>query len=278
MIISSQKLEPELLNPSDLNSLLTKLETQLVSHPRLALPQCKGENIWYMYKFMKPQSFMMTDTLYVILHTPLVDKSLQFNLYRIHNIPLVHPILKKSFKYSIQEEYLAVRSDSKCISFSLSTDIMACQVSNGQFCHISSPLYASATSNSCSYALFPQDKERINTFFILSVINKMEDKAFNVNDNFWPISTLQDNKQLYIICLLYSYTIKLHFPYNIIYSPDGCEVNAITFLFPSDDKLNVEPTIEAPEYKLGFNRSCTKIDHFSLTQSLNRSSLTDYEF
>ena len=36
-VISLQKLKPALLNPPDLMSLLTKLESQLVSHPRLAL-------------------------------------------------------------------------------------------------------------------------------------------------------------------------------------------------------------------------------------------------
>ena len=94
-VISSQKLKPALLNPLYLKSLLTKLETQLVSHPRLALPQWDGKNIWYICKFMKCQSFMMSDTLYAILHIPLVNKLLHFNLFRIHNIPLVHPIPKK---------------------------------------------------------------------------------------------------------------------------------------------------------------------------------------
>ena len=46
LVISSQKLTHALLNPLDLISLLIKLETQLVSHPRLALPQWNGENIW----------------------------------------------------------------------------------------------------------------------------------------------------------------------------------------------------------------------------------------
>ena len=105
-VISSQKLKPALLNQSDLELLLTKLENQLLSHPQLALPQWEGEDIWYMYKFMKLQSFMFSDTLYVVLHIPLVNKSLQFNLYRIHNIPVVHPVLNKSLKYSIQEKYL----------------------------------------------------------------------------------------------------------------------------------------------------------------------------
>ena len=85
-------------------SLLTKLETKLVSHPRLTLPTWHAENIWYLYKFIKLQSFMLSDTLYAVLHIPLVDKSLQFCLFRIHNIPLVHPTLHKSFQYTIQEE------------------------------------------------------------------------------------------------------------------------------------------------------------------------------
>ena len=193
-VISSQKLTPALLNPLDFISILTKLEMQLVSHPRLALPKWNGENIWYMYKFMKLTSFMMSDTLYVVLHIPLVDKSPQFHLFRIHNIPLVHPIPQKSFKYSIQEEYLTIRSDEQYILFPLSTDTMACQVSNGQFCCINSPMYAAGTSNSCSYALFLQTKDKINTFCIMSVINQMWDEAIDISDNFWNISTFKNNK------------------------------------------------------------------------------------
>ena len=75
LVFSSQKLKPALLNPLCLKSF-TKLDTQLVLHPRLALPKWNGENNWYMYKFMKLQSFMMSNTLYVVLHIPLVDKSL----------------------------------------------------------------------------------------------------------------------------------------------------------------------------------------------------------
>ena len=69
--------------------------------------------------------------------------------------------------------------------------------------------------------------------------------------------------------------IKLYFPYDIIYLPNGCEANAITFVLPSNNKLNVEPTTEATKYKLGFNRSYLKINNLSLMQYLDISSLTD---
>ena len=154
LIISAQKLTPALLSPLDLTSLLIKLETRLVSQPRLALPAWHGENGWYMYKFMKLSPFIISDTLHAVLHIPLVDKSQQIQLFWIHNIPPVHPTLQKSFQYTIHEEYLAIRLDRQYISFPLSTDIMVCQVSNGQFCCINSPLYTADTSKSYSYALF----------------------------------------------------------------------------------------------------------------------------
>ena len=164
-------------------------------HPGLALSEWNTENILYMYKFVTLQSFMMSNTLYVVLHIPLLDKSIQFHLFRILNIPLSHPNLKKSFRYSIQKEYLAIRSDKQYISFPLNMDIMTCQVSNGQFCHFNSPIYAADTSNSCSYILFYQDKNKINKFCILSVTNQMNDEAININDCFWAISILQNNKK-----------------------------------------------------------------------------------
>ena len=60
-----------------------------------------------------------------------------------------------------------------------------------------------------------------------------------------------------------------------MYLPNGCEANAITFVLPSNNRLNVDSIIETSENKLGFNRSYSKINNFSLMQSLDISSITD---
>ena len=52
-------------------------------------------------KFLKIPSFVLMHTLFVILTIPIVDKSLTFYLYKIHNLPLLHPILQKSFQCEI---------------------------------------------------------------------------------------------------------------------------------------------------------------------------------
>ena len=121
---------------------------------------------------------------------------------------------------------------------------MACHVPNGQFCHINSSLYTADTLSSCSYTLFLKNKDKINKFCILSVINQTQDEVFNINNNFWVPSTLQDNKRLYVTCLQYIYSIKLHFPYDIIYLSNGCEATVITFVLPFNNKQNVEPLLK----------------------------------
>ena len=109
----------------------------------------------------------------------------------------------------------------------------------------------------------------------MSVINQAQDKVININNNVWAISTLQNNKKLYIPCLQYSYSISICFPYYIVHLPDGYEANAVTFVLPSNDRLNVNSMIKTMENKLGFNRSYSKINNFSLMQSLDIPSTSD---
>ena len=82
-------------------------------------------------------------------------------------------------------------------------------------------------------------------------------------------------KKLLITCLQFCYTIKLCFPYNIIYLPHSCEASAISYVLPSKNKLKVDSYIETPQYKLGFSRSYSNINNLSLMQSSNLSSLID---
>ena len=55
-------------------------------------------------------------------------------------------------------------------------------------------------------------------------------------------------------------------------------MNAITFIFPSNNELNVDSIMRSLENKLGLidhTLIILIINHFSLMQSLNMSSLTD---
>ena len=141
--------------------------------------------------------------------------------------------------------------------------------------HINSPCIQLIHPNLTVMHYLSITKVRINHVCILSVINQTYTEAININKNVWAIFTFQDDKELYITCLQFSYTIKLHFPYNIIYFPEGGEANAISFLLPSNNILHVKTPMEIPQHKLGFSRSYSKIDIFNPMQTLYLASLSN---
>ena len=60
---------------------------------------------------MKITPIVMEDFLLILLTIPLTDQSLEMDLYKIYNLPTLHPKLKIEFTYQIEGEYLAI---SKC--------------------------------------------------------------------------------------------------------------------------------------------------------------------
>ena len=57
---------------------------------------------------MQVSPIVIKGFLIVILSIPLVDKSLQMDLYEVHNLPTLHPELKVQFSYVLEREYLAI--------------------------------------------------------------------------------------------------------------------------------------------------------------------------
>ena len=48
---------------------------------------------------------VLQDYLMLILTVPLVDQSLQMNLYKVHNSPMLHPTLNVHAQYELEGTY-----------------------------------------------------------------------------------------------------------------------------------------------------------------------------
>ena len=57
---------------------------------------------------MKIIPIVMDDFLLIILTIPLKDRSLGMNLYKVYNLPALHPELKVEFTYELEGEYLDI--------------------------------------------------------------------------------------------------------------------------------------------------------------------------
>ena len=77
-------------------------------NPRLELPYDPDQDIWSYYSIMRVSPTIKEDFLLVILTVRLVDKSLQMDLYKVYNLPALHPKLNIQFTYQLEGKYLAI--------------------------------------------------------------------------------------------------------------------------------------------------------------------------
>ena len=91
--------------PEIMHYLLHDVQTQMAHNPKLQLFDDVNKNIWEFYENVKVTPIVM-DFLMVISTIPLVDESLQKNLYQLYNLPLLHPDLQMEVTYDLEGEYL----------------------------------------------------------------------------------------------------------------------------------------------------------------------------
>ena len=80
--------------PEIIHTQLQDVQTQMAHNPRLRLFDDLDNNIWGFYENVKVTLIVIGDFLMLILTIPLVDESLQMNLCKVHNLPLLHPDLQ----------------------------------------------------------------------------------------------------------------------------------------------------------------------------------------
>ena len=99
-VLSSRQVNPLIIPPDSLRKVLAQVNEDMKRNPRLQLPKDPKINIWNYYSIMKITPIVMDDFLLIILTIPLTDQSLEMNLYKIYNLPTLHPKLKVEFTYT----------------------------------------------------------------------------------------------------------------------------------------------------------------------------------
>ena len=87
-----------IIPPDILKKILHRIMEDIKSNVKLRL--CET-NIWPYYETVKLTPIVLQDYLMLILTIPLVDQSLWVNLYKVHNIPMLHPTLNVHAQYKL---------------------------------------------------------------------------------------------------------------------------------------------------------------------------------
>ena len=139
--LASQELNPMIIPPDILKKILHKIMEDIKSNARLKLCEDPETNIWSYYGTVKLTPIVLQDYLMLILTVPLVDQSLQMNLYKVHNLPMLHPTLNVHVQYELEGTYFATLMEGMFISLPTTLDVKICLVTNGHLCMFDQALY-----------------------------------------------------------------------------------------------------------------------------------------
>ena len=57
------------------------------------------------YNIIRVTALLTDDVLFIVMTIPLKDTSLQMNVYKVHNLPLIHPKLNISVTYELEGKW-----------------------------------------------------------------------------------------------------------------------------------------------------------------------------
>ena len=160
-VLSTQQLNPLIMPPVILCQVLDQVKDGIQSNAQLALSEDPSQNIWTYYNIIKVTPIVMDDYLMVILTIPLIDSSLGVNLYKVHNLPMLHPQYQIQVEYELKGAYFTTHMHGMYATIPKETDIKLCMMSQGHLCMFEESLYPVDKIDWCLYALFTNDLTKI---------------------------------------------------------------------------------------------------------------------
>ena len=192
--LASQELNPMIIPPDILKKILHKIIEDIKSNVRLKLCEDPETNIWSYYGTVRLTPIVLQDYLMLILTVPLVDHSLQMNLYKVPNLPMLHPTLNVHAQYKLEGTYLMTLMEGMFILLPTALDVKLCLVTNGHLCMFDQALYPVEHTSWCIYALFINDKNRIRKDCLLKTLNQTTNLAYSLDGYLWVVSALAAEK------------------------------------------------------------------------------------
>ena len=275
--LASQELNPMIIPPDILKNILHRIETDIKSHARLKLCEDLETNIWSYYGTIKLTPIVLEDYLMLILTVPLIDQSLHMNLYKVYNLPMLHPTLHVHAQYEIENSYLATVMDGMFITLPTALDVKLCLMMNGHLCMFKQALYLVEHTNWCIYALFINDEKQIERNCILKTINQTTNLAYSLDGYLWAISALA-TKKLQIRCVMETHVITIKPPLQIVDIGNGCEAYSASIYIPAKSELTTTlQSVTQSQFFLDYNFNYTNVSNYLIWHKTNFATLTTDE-
>ena len=276
-VLASKQVNPLLIPPDALRGVLAHIKDDMKRNPGLQLPEDPNVNIWNYYPIMKITPIVMDDFLLTILTIPLTDQSLEMNLYKVYNLPALHPKLKVEFTYELEGEYLAITKNKLYAALPLAREIRICKGTGGYLCLMNQALYPIDKLEWCIYALFTNDEKKKREYCSINTHKRDANKAQSLEGYLWAITAFDPGK-MQIRCLTDTQVIDIKPPLTIIYVGNGCEAYSNNLFIPAKSELtSTDSSLVRHNYFQQFNEQYQNLTRYSLIEDLGIVHLTPKE-
>ena len=264
-IMAIHKATPTIIPPEALRSLLRKVIQQLRPNPWLRLPyNPEGTGIWKYYDNIRVYPVLMDNMLVILLTIPILDTTLELNIYQVHNLPAIPPRHQLAVTYQLEREFFTVGKHRVYIALPHHHTVVRCINSNLAICQMDQALYPARAIKWCVYALFIQDEEWVKEYCKYTISKVEQNSALSLVGYLWAISVVA-TETLQIRCLLETHVVTIHPPLQIIYVGNGCEGFGSSVFIPAKlDQAVIEEIEPRWKYFLEFNEIYKPDQYISL--------------
>ena len=230
-MLSMHHLSTSTISPKNLQKLLIEVESKLPNN--FELPRNSRKDIWYFYKTLTCVTYLEDNEIRIVLKVPLINTREEYEIYRIHNLPL--PMQREStkqddilLKYNLESEMLMVSKDKTEFSFLSENTFQMCNSYHFQLCNPETAFYQTNLNTFCVIALFRQNTHDIKTFCRqMVVLDQKLPMTKYLSNGIWIVVT---NKPLTFTLNCQSHDpkvgdIKLTPPFGIIKLNNTCKAS-----------------------------------------------------
>ena len=154
-IMNSNHLDPTVMPVSQLRDLLKYVQQEIEGSPRFELPlELGNHDIQGYYDIIRVTALLVDDVLFIVMTILLKDTSLQMNVYKVHNLPLVHPKLNVSVTYELEGKYLAIGHEGHYVSLPDEEDLAMCLLTREGLCKMNQAMYPSDKIDWCVGSIY----------------------------------------------------------------------------------------------------------------------------
>ena len=253
-IMTSHKATSAVIPPVALRRLLVRIEDRMRANPRLRLPyDPRAGEIWKYYGVIRVTPIVMDKMLVILMTIPVLDKTLELNIYQVHNLPAIPPGQEVESLYQLENEYFAIGKHGLYVTLPTEQSVRICLQTELAICILEQALYPVEHITWCVYALFIDDEQHIKRDCKYTVSKVSGNRAISLGGYLWAISSIEQ-EQLQVRCLEETHMIEIRPPLQIIYLGNGCEGYSPSMFLPAKNEMTTHAQIESRrEYFLQFN-------------------------